>query len=119
MGTIVAGTHEEQGRRRQMEDRHLICTSLRAVNSSVPEQRDFAVFAVFDGHGGNKTAEFVRQALPAELATQVVKYAEEPLADKIIRKIFLESFARVDSRIATELVGVVDGCCAIVIISLG
>jgi len=117
--TLVAGTHEEQGRRRQMEDRHLILPSLRAVNSSVPEDRDFAVFGVFDGHGGNKTADFVRQALPAELATQVVKFAEEPMADKIIRKVFFEAFARVDSRIATELVGVVDGCCAVVMLSLG
>merc|ERR1711920_995381 len=65
------------------------------------------------------TADFVRSALPAELATQVVKFAEEPVSDKIIRKIFNESFARVDSRIASELAGVVDGCCAVVLISLG
>lgn len=117
--TIVAGTHGEQGRRRQMEDRHLICTSLRSVNSGVPEDRDFAVFAVLDGHGGNKTADFVRQALPAELAALVVKYADEPMADKQVRKIYVEAFARVDARIATELAGVVDGCCAIVLLNLG
>merc|ERR1719203_714932 len=84
--TIIAGTHGEQGRRRQMEDRHLICKSVRAINPSVPAERDFAIFGVFDGHGGNKTPDFVRQALPAEFAAQVSKFAEEPLADKIIRK---------------------------------
>lgn len=117
--TINAGSHGEQGRRRQMEDRHLICKSVRAINPSVPAERDFAICAVFDGHGGNKTADFVRQALAAEFAAQVVKFAEEPLADKIVRKMFNESFSRVDARIATELAGVVDGCCAIVLVSLG
>merc|ERR1712039_117696 len=116
---LHAGTHGEQGKRRQMEDRHLICTSLRAINGAVPEDRDFAVFAVFDGHGGNKTAEFVKHALPAELASTVVKYADDPMGDKQIKKIYLESFARVDNRIASELAGVVDGCCAIVLLNLG
>jgi len=117
--TIHAGTHGEQGKRRQMEDRHLICTSLRAVNGAVPEDRDFALFAVFDGHGGNKTAEFVKHALPAEIAATVAKYADETMGDKQIKKIYLESFARVDNRIASELAGVVDGCCAIVLLNLG
>lgn len=113
------GVHGEQGQRRQMEDTNVVCASLRAVNPDVSEDRDFAVFAIFDGHGGKQTSNFVRQALPAELAMQVVKHADEPLTDKTIRKILNETFARVDSRIATEQSGVMDGCCAIVMLSLG
>lgn len=116
---LSIGVHGEQGQRRQMEDTHCICASLRSVNPAVAEDRDFAVLAVFDGHGGKQTANFVRQAFPAELATQVVKHADDPLTDKTIRKILNETFARVDHRIATEQSGVMDGCCAVVILSLG
>jgi integrin-linked kinase-associated serine/threonine phosphatase 2C len=114
-----AAVHGEQGQRRQMEDTNCICTSLRAVNEGVSEDRDFAIFAVFDGHGGKQTATFVRQAFPAELATQVVKVADEPMTDKTMRKILNDTFARVDHRIATEQSGVMDGCCGIVILSFG
>merc|ERR1719355_127040 len=58
----------EKGMRRQMEDEHLIATSLRLLNPGLPEERDYAVFAIFDGHGGKAVAGFVKTYIASEVA---------------------------------------------------
>ena len=42
------------GMRRQMEDETVICPSLRDMVPQLPEERDFALFGIFDGHGGKQ-----------------------------------------------------------------
>merc|ERR1719408_1106318 len=71
IGAQVA-VHGEKGMRRQMEDEHIICPSLRQVVPSLPEDRDFAVCAILDGHGGKQVAGFVKANLPAEVATALI-----------------------------------------------
>lgn len=109
-----AAAYGEKGMRRQMEDEHLICTSLRAMCPSLAEDRDFALFAIFDGHGGKQVAGFVKNNLPGELANAFA--ADEPkdaeLTDKRVKKVIEATFHRLDSRIASELAGCYDGCTA-------
>merc|ERR1719350_1016250 len=73
---LRCATYGEKGMRRQMEDEHLICTSLREQCPSLPKERDFALFAIFDGHGGKAVAGFVKTFLAVELGNAFI--AEEP-----------------------------------------
>merc|ERR1719215_1319084 len=115
---LRAAAWGEKGMRRQMEDEHLICTSLRDQCPSLPKERDFALFAIFDGHGGKQVAGFVKTYLAVELgnafATEEPK--DGPLSDKRIKKATEATFQRLDSRIATELPGCYDGCTAVVVL---
>lgn len=113
-------SYGEKGMRRQMEDEHLICTSLMEQCAGLNKVQDFALFAVFDGHGGRQVAEFVKTYLPAELGNAIV--AEEGpndvrLSDKRVKKVIESSFQRLDSRIAVELPGCYDGSTAVVVLS--
>lgn len=115
---LQVAAYGEKGMRRQMEDEHLICTSLREQCPTLPEEWDFALFAIFDGHGGKQVAGFVKTYLAVELGNTFA--AEEPkdvpLNDKRIKRATEAAFQRLDSRIATELPGCYDGCTAVVVL---
>ncbi|CAE8617928.1 unnamed protein product [Polarella glacialis] len=109
----------EKGMRRQMEDEHVICPSLKDLVPSLAEERNFALFAIFDGHGGKQVAEFVKTYLAVELANAMAndEPKQGPLSDKRLKKITEATFQRIDARIATELAGVYDGCTACVVLA--
>jgi len=112
-------TAGDKGMRRQMEDEHLICLSLREQCPGLSQERDFALFAIFDGHGGNQVAGFIKTYLAVELANAFAAEegdAEKPLSDKVLKKTIEATFQRLDSRIATELPGIYDGSAAVVLL---
>jgi integrin-linked kinase-associated serine/threonine phosphatase 2C len=117
---LRSATAGDKGMRRQMEDETLICGSLREQVSSLSQERDFAVFAVLDGHGGKQVAGFVKMYLAAELGTAMAaedpENKEKPLSDKRIKRCVEMAFQRIDARIASELAGAFDGCCANVLL---
>lgn len=106
----------EKGTRKTMEDEGLICPSLRLVREQLPEDWDFAVFGIFDGHGGHKSATFTRMALPFELALALEQAAEEsegkPPTDRAVKEAVRQAFLQLDQRIATELPSCSDGTTA-------
>merc|ERR1719387_3054039 len=105
--------------RRQMEDEYLILTSLRQQCKALSEERDFALFAIFDGHGGKQVAQFVKTFLGVELANAFNSEegaSNEKLSDKKLKRAIEATFQRLDSRIATELTGAYDGCTACVLL---
>eukprot|EP00438_Fugacium_kawagutii_P014862 Skav220138 [mRNA] locus=scaffold1320:72380:82436:+ [translate_table: standard] len=116
---IRAGAYGEKGMRRQMEDETVICPSLRDMVPQLPEERDFALFGIFDGHGGKQVAEFVKTFLGPELANAYAndEPKEGPMTDKRLMKVTEAVFQRMDSRIATELAGAYDGCTANLILA--
>jgi len=116
---LRCAAYGEKGMRRQMEDEHLICPSLREQCASLPKERDFALFAIFDGHGGKQVAGFIKTYLAVELGNAFA--AEEPkdggpMSDKRLKKTIEAVFQRLDSRIAIELPGCYDGCTAVVLL---
>jgi len=114
-------TYGEKGMRRQMEDECLIVPSLRDQCPSLPQERDFAMMALFDGHGGKQVAAFIKTYLAVELANTFAteEPKEGPLSDKRLKKATEATFQRLDARIATELPGCYDGCTAVVILANG
>jgi protein phosphatase 1L len=61
-----AGVAESKGKRSYMEDRHIIANKLPTFSS-------FALFGVFDGHGGSKTAESIKELLVPTVETHIHK----------------------------------------------
>merc|ERR1719343_1056631 len=117
---LQTAVYGEKGMRRQMEDEHLICPSLRELCPALAKERDFALFGIFDGHGGKQVAGFVKTYLAVELANSLAgeEFKEDApgLTDKRIKKIIEATFQRLDSRIAAELQGCYDGCTAVVLL---
>mmetsp|Transcript_53722 Transcript_53722/g.114676 ORF Transcript_53722/g.114676 Transcript_53722/m.114676 type:complete len:413 (-) Transcript_53722:92-1330(-) len=115
---LRVAVYGEKGMRRQMEDEHLICPSLRGLVPTLPEEREFAVFGVFDGHGGKQVAAFVKTYLAVELANSLLadEPTEGPLPDKRLKKVIEGTFHRLDARIAVELQGCYDGCTAVILL---
>jgi integrin-linked kinase-associated serine/threonine phosphatase 2C len=117
IGMQVA-TYGEKGMRRQMEDEHLICASLREQCPSLPKERDYSLFAIFDGHGGKAVAGFIKTYMAVELGNSLAN--DEPkegtLNDKRLRKAVEATFLRLDARIATELAGAYDGSTAVLLL---
>uniref|UniRef100_A0A7S1F5P1 protein-serine/threonine phosphatase n=1 Tax=Noctiluca scintillans TaxID=2966 RepID=A0A7S1F5P1_NOCSC len=116
---VRCATWGDKGMRRQMEDEHLICASLREHSPSLSKERDCALFAIFDGHGGKQVAGFIKTCLAVELANAFAAEEgskDEPLSDKRLKKATEATFQRLDSRIASELTGCYDGCTAIVLL---
>jgi integrin-linked kinase-associated serine/threonine phosphatase 2C len=112
-------TYGEKGMRRQMEDEYLICKSLKEQCPALPKERDFALFSIFDGHGGKQVAMFVKNFIAVELANAFNSEEgprEEPLSDKKLKAVVEATFQRIDNRIATELTGCFDGCTAVVLL---
>merc|ERR1719440_2508319 len=82
-------TYGEKGMRRQMEDEYLISTSLKEQCPGLPEARDFALFAIFDGHGGKQVAMFIKTYLAVELANAFDAEdgpRDEKLSDKKLKR---------------------------------
>jgi len=116
---VRVATFGDKGQRRQMEDEHLICKSLREQCPALPQERDFALFSIFDGHGGKQVAMFVKTYLAVELANALNAEdgpRDEKLTDKKLKKAIEATFQRLDNRIATELTGAFDGCTAVVVL---
>lgn len=116
---LRCATYGEKGMRRQMEDEHLICASLREQCPSLSKERDFALFAIFDGHGGKQVAGFIKTYLAVELGNAFNSEdgpKDEKLSDKKLKKAIEATFQRLDSRVATELTGCYDGCTAVVLL---
>lgn len=111
-----AAVHGEKGMRRQMEDEHLICPSLKALIPELSDEHNFAVLGILDGHGGKQVANFVKTYLAAEIGTALTQEEAGPLSDKKLKKAINAAFGRLDARIATELAGCYDGCCATVLL---
>jgi len=112
-------TFGEKGMRRQMEDEYLIVPSLREQCPALPKERDFALFAIFDGHGGKQVGQFIKTFLAVELANAFNSEEggkDEKLSDKLLKKATEATFQRLDSRVATELTGAYDGCTACVLL---
>lgn len=57
---------EIQGWRKNMEDAHISCTDLAAIDESVNAD-NISVFGVFDGHGGKEVAKFCQVYFLREL----------------------------------------------------
>lgn len=114
---VRCATYGEKGMRRQMEDEHLICPSLREQCPALSKERDFALFAIFDGHGGKQVANFIKTFLAVELGNAFnAEEGEDKLSDKKLKRAVEATFGRLDSRIATELTGCYDGCTASVLL---
>jgi len=116
---VRAATYGEKGMRRQMEDEAIICPSLRDLVPTLSPERNFALFAILDGHGGKQVAEFVKTYLAAELAHAYAndEPKEGPMTDKRLKKVTEAVFQRIDTRISTELAGAYDGCTANVVLA--
>jgi len=112
-------TYGEKGMRRQMEDEHMICASLQEQCAALPKERDFAVFALFDGHGGKQVAGFIKTFLAVELGNALAndEPREGPLTDKRLKKAVELAFMRLDGRIVVELPGCYDGSTACVVLA--
>ncbi|CAE7650338.1 unnamed protein product, partial [Symbiodinium microadriaticum] len=57
---------EIQGWRKNMEDAHITCTDLAAIDKSMNDD-NISVFGVFDGHGGKEVAKFCQVYFLREL----------------------------------------------------
>ncbi|KAK2197055.1 bifunctional Protein phosphatase 2C family/PPM-type phosphatase domain/PPM-type phosphatase domain superfamily [Babesia duncani] len=105
-----------------MEDEYCLCDSLRNLVPALPPEFDFAVCALFDGHGGKSVAVLARDILTFEIGSQLVNVIEEhsQLGDEksfdfIFKRAVNVAFERFDSRIASELPGCNDGCTALLV----
>lgn len=121
--TIMSCAYGEKGVRKQMEDAHVVCDSLRCVVPTIPPNRDYGVYAVIDGHGGKACAHFTKDNILGEIANQVMQLTDEEvqgdLSDKVVKKILSGAFSKIDSRIATEIPHAKDGCCIILALVCG
>jgi len=91
---LNAGVDAQQGRRPKMEDEHDM------FNGSVGR---FAVYAVYDGHGGSEVSSFLKKTLTPCILEKIGQY-ENPTYEQITDKI-LEAFAEVESKITDEKAG--------------
>lgn len=66
------GVYSIQGLRDHMEDRYVCCPDLSSVGTK-PLEKPVALFAVFDGHGGDVTSTFVSQRFPSVLYGKLMK----------------------------------------------
>lgn len=113
LNAAVAG---DKGVRKAMEDEHLLCPSLREVLPSLPAAWDYALFGVFDGHGGRHTAHFVKNQLAYEIAQALEQECENAdggaVTDKALKRAVRMACLNLDRRVATEGPGGNDGCTA-------
>lgn len=111
-GKVVCSAWGEKGSRRQMEDEFMFCDSLRHSCPDLPLEKDMALMAVLDGHGGRESASFVKAYLPGELGMALMQQEEEGLSEKMLKKAVEAAYKRLDARIAAE-VPTADGTCAV------
>jgi integrin-linked kinase-associated serine/threonine phosphatase 2C len=119
---VNAAAAGEKGVRKQMEDEHLLIPSLKALRPSLPDEWDFSLFGVFDGHGGRQSALFVKGQLAFELAQSFELASQEAsvsldqskgVTDRAVKKAVRMACQNLDHRIAVEMPGCNDGSTAI------
>ncbi|AFZ80572.1 protein phosphatase 2C, putative [Theileria equi strain WA] len=120
-GFIMIDHYGEKGVRKTMEDECIICDSLRKLNPQLPQEYDFVVCGLFDGHGGKQTAVFAKQNLLSEICSQIVTLSvakdesEEFSPEIIFKKAVNAACRRLDTRIANEITGCSDGSTALLL----
>eukprot|EP00026_Physarum_polycephalum_P014356 Phypoly_transcript_14862.p1 GENE.Phypoly_transcript_14862~~Phypoly_transcript_14862.p1 ORF type:complete len:282 (+),score=39.60 Phypoly_transcript_14862:74-919(+) len=60
------GVAESRGRRPYMEDRHIVASKLPTFSA-------FSLFGIFDGHGGSKAAESIKELIVPTVETHIHK----------------------------------------------
>jgi protein phosphatase 1L len=94
------GMAEAQGIRATMEDAH--CVDI---------QRNYAIFGLFDGHGGVSVARYAAKNLPDKIRENCAKNAESDLFSlKALKRSFLELHKNIDDKLFNQ------GCTALVVI---
>ena len=78
IGNYTVGISHFQGRRREMEDEHLATYfNLNIAGNVYP----LSLFGVFDGHGGTKAAQYVRDHLQEVLNEALIEFNPNGLSD--------------------------------------
>lgn len=77
-----------QGKRRKMEDRHVAEADVNVKKYKVDYGVSF--FGVYDGHGGDETAEHLSKELVKTVFNQDVKENDKFLSDKFLTEGYLE-----------------------------
>uniref|UniRef100_UPI00358F41CF protein phosphatase 1L n=1 Tax=Myxine glutinosa TaxID=7769 RepID=UPI00358F41CF len=93
-----------QGRRDHMEDRYAIIHG-RSTRGTPGTRPNHAIYAVFDGHGGESAAEFVQSRLPEMLQRRLDGDEPEP---EVIEKILREEILALDEQLVSKLSAVQD-----------
>eukprot|EP00741_Cyanophora_paradoxa_P006191 tig00000984_g6003.t1 len=88
---VSSGAHYGVGPRPRMEDKHTIHKSWIPSSSSSVIKGEWHLFAVMDGHGGSRAAEYAARQLPALLKQKL----EEDPTD--FRKALKEAFEETDN----------------------
>lgn len=95
VGLYQTGTCHYIGRRETMEDEHLTAFFVLTIGDrEIPVH----LFAVFDGHGGNQTAQFLKEELAGELAKILLEFNPEELTDEGIWNALKLVFVRLNDR---------------------
>lgn len=84
-----------------MEDAHISCTDLAAIDSSVNDD-NISVFGVFDGHGGKEVAKFCQVYFLKELI-HLEKFYERNFGDAL-----KECFHKMDLMLEDEVVRIIE-----------
>ncbi len=93
VGTFPVGICHAQGRRPTMEDEHLATSfQVQIAGRNYPVQ----LFGVFDGHGGPKAAEFVRDHLKEQLESSLRQFNPNGLTDAGIWRALKITFIRLN-----------------------
>jgi len=87
-----------QGSRPYMED--------VTVAQPVPQHANFMIFAVFDGHGGKKAADYAKEHLPQVLSEELTADGSDP------GQCLLRAFEKTDEKFISGSEGAQDGCTA-------
>ena len=86
----------EQNRLNYMEDRHVAISEF--LNDMVDgEQRLFAYFGVYDGHGGHECAEFLKLSLDQEILSQDMLWEKPKEALVASFKSIQDKFSKYDA----------------------
>lgn len=88
---LRSGEWSDIGGRPYMEDTHICISDLaKKFNHNLLDEEAISFYGVFDGHGGNAAAQFVRDHLPRV----IVEDADFPLAlEKVVMRSFIETDA--------------------------
>ncbi|KAH0484896.1 MAG: hypothetical protein KVP17_003843 [Porospora cf. gigantea B] len=109
---LCCASAEDRGIRKTMEDAKLVCLRLSKVHA-IPAANDCSVLAVFDGHGGAKTANFLQETFLEVWAAQM----GEPFEfgdDAAVRRAFRTTFEQLDTRFCEENPGAKSGSTVVV-----
>lgn len=108
---LHAGCAETKGKRKKMEDRHVIAEHL-------PTFSEFSLFGVFDGHGGSKAAETLKELIIPTVETHIhreklrINNAETRV--DALKQVLHNSFMEVDTLFSSLFPNQRDGSTALV-----